>query len=205
MESIELEVSKRPEGAKAHQIRRDGRIPGVFYGAGGPSVSVSVDARTFERSGLRSGGAHMVKVMSDDSALAGGLALVKAVQINPVTGATTHVDLLRVDVNKPVTASVGLNFVGKSAGVGEGGILQPIRRELEVRALPSALPESLDVDVTALGVGDSIHVEDLTLPEGIEAIFTENFTLVTIVPPTVSTSSAGADEGGEAGGESAGE
>jgi large subunit ribosomal protein L25 len=81
---------------------------------------------------------------------------------------------------------VPLSFVGKAAGIVNGGILQPLRRELEVRALPDRLPNAIEVDVTPLEIGDSIHVADLKLPEGVEALdVQENFTLVTVVPPAV--------------------
>ena len=91
---------------------------------------------------------------------------------HPVSGLPIHVDFLRVDANKPVTASIALHFTGKAKGVAnEGGILQPARREIEVRALPANLPEQIDVDVTSLGIHDAIHVADLQLPEGVEAVF----------------------------------
>ena len=88
-------------------------------------------------------------------------------------------------MTKPISASVNLAFVGKAAGTVEGGLLQPIRRELEIRALPTDLPEQIEVDVSELNIHDSIHVADLTLGEGVEAIYQENFTLVTVVPPVV--------------------
>jgi len=185
MQRIELEVSRREDTPKAGVLRREGRLPGVIYGAGGENVAIHVEEHTFSMLGLGSSGAHLIRLASPDSALSGGIALVKAVQVNPVTGIPLHVDFLRVDVNKPVEARVSLSFTGKAPGVVEGGILQPLRRELDVRALPDKLPEQIEVDVSALNIHDSIHIEELTLPEGVEAIFTENVTLVTVVPPVV--------------------
>lgn len=185
MQSIEMTVSKRGGGVSAADLRRQGILPGVFYGPGSPTVAVEVDAKEFRRRGLAGYGAHLIRFVSDESGLDKSLVLVREVQAHPVSGALVHVDFLRLDPNKPVQTSVVINYVGKSEGVVAGGILQPIRRELEVRALPEGLPESIEVDVTALGIHDSIHVEDLVLPEAVEVIYHENFTLVTVVPPVV--------------------
>jgi large subunit ribosomal protein L25 len=80
---------------------------------------------------------------------------------------------------------VPLRFIGKAAGVVRGGILQPIVREIEVECLPLDIPEFFNVDVSELDIGDSVHVEELTMPEGVTALFDSNFALVTVVTPTV--------------------
>jgi len=184
MRSIELQVVSRPAGESPRRLRKVGAIPGVLYGAGVESVCVKVDAHEFAKSGLASHGAHLIKLRSDEAALDQGLALIQEIQGHPVSGVPIHVDFLRVDVNKPVTTSVALAFIGRAKGINDGGILQPVRRELEVRALPAALPEQIEIDVTELGIHDSIHVEDLVLPEGVEAIFQDNFTIVSVLSPT---------------------
>jgi large subunit ribosomal protein L25 len=195
MRSIELTVVSRPAGESPRRLRKTGALPGVIYGAGADSVCVQVDAHEFAKSGLSGHGAHLIKLRSVEAALDQGLALIQDIQGHPVSGKPIHVDFLRVDANKPVTASIALHFTGKAVGVAEGGILQPARREIEIRALPAKLPEQIDVDVTALGIHDAIHVEDLKLPEGVEAIFQDNFTLVSVVPPTVEAAPAAAAEG----------
>ena len=78
-----------------------------------------------------------------------------------------------------------LHFVGKAAGVVRGGILQPIIREIEVECLPLDIPAYFDVDVSALDIGDSVHIEDLRMPEGVTAVYESNLALVAVVPPTV--------------------
>ena len=185
MQSLELKVSPRDTARSAKSLRRGGTLPGVFYGAGGANIAVEVDEHTFTSSRLGSHGAHLIMFSSSNSALDKSLALVREVQHHPVTGAPLHVDFLRIDVNKPVQARVALSYVGQAVGVVAGGILQPIRRDLEVQALPAHLPEAIVVDISSLEIHDVIHVEDLTLPEGVQAIFSENFTLVTVVPPVV--------------------
>lgn len=185
MKSVELAVQERDSGRDPAALRRDGEVPAIVYGPGGANVKLQLNGRELSRSGLLSQGAHLISLKCDAPGLAGSLVLIKEVQAHPVSGVATHVDFLRVDANKPVTAAVVLHYVGKAAGVVEGGILNPIRRELEVRALPAALPEEIEVDVSELAIQDSIHVADLTVPEGVEILFTENFTLVTVVPPIV--------------------
>jgi len=185
MQRTELHVRKRDLRRNARALRRDGRLPGTFYGAGGPTLAVDVGCLEFTREGLGSSGAHLIRFSSDDPSLEGGVALVRDLQIHPLSRVPMHVDFLRVDVTKPVSTEVALSFVGKAKGVVEGGIVQPLRRVLEVRALPDKLPEAVEVDVSDLGIHDSIHVAELKLPEGVEAVYSENFTLVTVVPPVV--------------------
>jgi len=200
MRSIELNVVSRPVGESPRRLRRAGEIPGVLYGAGTDTLCVKMNAHEFAKSGLSGHGAHLIKLRSNEAALDQGLALIQEIQGHPVSGAPIHVDFLRVDANKPVTASVALAFVGRAKGILEGGILQPVRREVEVRALPGNLPEQIEVDVTALGIHDALHVADLTLPEGVEAIYQDNFTLVSVLPPTVEAApqAAAAEEGAAA-------
>jgi len=185
MRSIELNVISRQTEDSAHRLRKVGALPGVLYGAGADSVRVQVDAHEFGKSGLASHGAHLIRLRSAEASLDQGLALIQEIQGHPVSGKPIHVDFLRVDANKPVTTSIALAFVGKAKGLIDGGILQPVRRELDVRALPANLPEQIEIDVTALGVHDAIHVADVVLPAGVEAVYQDNFTIVSVLPPTV--------------------
>lgn len=190
MRNIELTASKRDSSLNPKALRRDGEIPAVLYGAGGGNVDLKLNGRDFGRSGAGATGSHLIKFTSDDPSVTGSVALVKDIQVHPVTGAPLHVDFLRLDLSQPVEAEIPLNYTGKCVGVTDGGILQPIRRELTVRALPSVLPESIDVDVTELALHGVIHVEDLTLPEGVESNHQENFTLVTVAAPAAEKSAA---------------
>jgi len=198
MQRIEIEVAKRDSAIGAGLRRRDGKLPAVYYGAGGENITVEVDGHEFVKLGLGSAGAHLIRFKSQEPSLDAGIALVREIQTHPVSGKPIHVDFLRLDLSKPVEAEVSLSFVGKPAGVVEGGILQPLRRAVMVRALPDNLPTEIEVEVSALAIHDSIHLEELQLPEGVEVLSTENVTLVTVVPPVVE---AAADEGEEEAGE----
>jgi large subunit ribosomal protein L25 len=193
LDALRIVTKLNPKG-----LRRSGQLPGIVYGAGGADVSVAVELRQFERSGLSGAGSHIVRFASADANLNGDMAIIREVQVNPLSGRAVHVDFLRIDMSKPVDAFVPLSFVGKPAGAINGGILQPLRRELEVRALPDRLPNAIEVDVSPLDIGDSIHVADLKLPEGVEALdVQENFTLVTVVPPAVEEAPAVAEAAAE--------
>lgn len=192
MQSIDLNVIKRSDSESPKGLRRQGTVCAVLYGAGEANVNLKLDLHEFELSGINHHGAQLIRLQSADPDV-GGIVLIKELQSHPVTKTPLHIDFLRVNMSETIDASVPLNYVGKAAGVVDGGILQPIRRELLIRTLPAALPEEIEVDVTALGIHDSIHVEDLVLAEGLEAIFTENFTLVTVAPPTVEPEAAEGD------------
>lgn len=205
MRSIELNVQSRKAGESPRRIRREGAVPGILYGGGGGGVTVKFDAHEFAKSGLSGHGAHLIKLRSVDGELDQRLALIQEIQGHPVSGAPIHVDFLRVDENRPVSASVAIAFVGRPKGAIDGGILQPVRRELDVRALPANLPEQIEIDVSGLDVHEAIHVEEVRLPEGVEAVYTENFTIVTVLAPTTDTKAAGeaAAEGAAPAGEGA--
>jgi large subunit ribosomal protein L25 len=184
MQRIELQISKREPNERPSSLRRVGSLPGVIYGAGGANVTVKVNEKDFVRRGLASGGAHLIRFVADDPAL-NAIALIREIQMHPVSNRPIHVDFLRVDLSKPVEANVALAFIGKPAGVVEGGILQPLRREITVRALPDRLPDKIEIDVSALGVHDAIHVNSVQLPEGVTAVYHENFALVAVLAPTI--------------------
>jgi large subunit ribosomal protein L25 len=91
--------------------------------------------------------------------------------------------LLEIDINKKIQVTVKLNFVGKAAGAADGGVLNIVEREIEVSAFPNRIPKSIDVDVSALTIGDSLHLDGVKLPEGVEASSHSNPTLCALVPP----------------------
>ncbi len=109
--------------------------------------------------------------------------LVKEIQRNPVTGAYMHADLFAVDLKEKIHVDVPVHLTGTAEGVTMGGILDHALRDLEVQCLPGAIPEEFSVDVSALEIGDSIHVRDLELPEGVELLVDPNLSIVSVVAP----------------------
>ena len=182
MAIAELAVETRTGNGKgyARRLRRTGKIPAVRYGKQSPVSIYTVDRLVMERF-LSEGGSSSLVALDVDGAGQNDelLSIVKDIQRDPVSGRVIHADFYGVRYGEPIIVEVPLVFEGKAVGVAEGGLLQPVRRSLEIRCLPRQIPENIVVDVTALGIGDAIHVNDLEV-EGVEFIATANFTIVTV-------------------------
>jgi large subunit ribosomal protein L25 len=203
VETLEIHADAREKKKKrdAKRLLRSGKIPGILYGPKIPSVSLAFDKREFSNRIAGLEGSHLVRLKSSTASLADKVALVKDMQYHPISGDVIHADLYEVDLTAKITVHVPLHFVGKAAGVVRGGILQPIVREMEVECLPLDIPEFFNVDVSGLDIGDSVHIEDLAMPEGVTAIYESNLPVVSVVPPTVEEAPAAAAapvEGAEA-------
>lgn len=168
----------------ARRLRAAGRIPAVVYGRGVESKAVSIDPSALLRL-LQSSGAGintLVELRLDGAART---VLVKELQRDPVRGRPLHADFYLIELDKTVEVSVPIRLVGKAAGVEFGGILDHPLREIELECLPRAIPESVEVDVSALGVGDSIHVRDLVLPEGVQVRTDADQAVASVIAPSV--------------------
>ncbi|HWH79854.1 MAG TPA: 50S ribosomal protein L25 [Candidatus Binatus sp.] len=187
METLEIQVDARDKKHKrdAKRLLRGGKIPGVLYGPKTQTVALELNQREFTNRVAGLEGSHLVRLKSAAATLAEKVALVKELQFHPITGDVIHADLYEVDLTAKIQVHVPLHFVGRAFGVTRGGILQPIVREIEVECLPMDIPEFFNVDVSALDIGDSIHVEEVAIPDGVKALIETNFALVTVVPPTV--------------------
>jgi large subunit ribosomal protein L25 len=187
LETLEIQADNREVGSKnsARRLRQSGKIPGILYGPKTEPVPLELNRKDFSSRVAGLEGSHLVRLKSASPTLADKVALVKEVQLHPITGDVIHTDLYEVDLTAKIQVHVPLHFVGKASGVVRGGILQPVVREIEVECLPMDIPEFFNVDVSALDIGDSIHVEDLPMPEGVAAIYESNFALVTVATPTV--------------------
>jgi len=165
--TTKLDVSSRePDGSRStRRLRRTGRVPGVLYGGGSDPVSFSVDAREL-RVALAGSGA--VVDLSIDGSKPTPVVLKEA-QRDPVRGDTTHVDLLRVRLDKPIHAVVPLELTGveDTSGVKEGGILEQLTRELNIEALPTAIPESIVHELGEMEIGDTLALDAIAAPEGV--------------------------------------
>ena len=199
METVEITIHRRSDTGKgaARRMRRSGQVPAVLYGPKRTLALVSVDAEQVERRLVHLEGSHLIRLVNADGAdaeLHERMVLVREMQRHPVTGRVLHADFYEVDLTERLVVSIPLHFVGKAAGVVAGGILQPILREIEVECLPTEIPGFVEVDVSGLGIHDAIHLADLGLPEGVQAVGEPTQTLVTVLPPTVEAQPAEADE-----------
>src|SRR5262245_1309324 len=167
----------------ARKARAAGQIPGVLYGHGKEPVPVSVGARDFDLA-LRGhkGGNPIVNL-----AVAGGeyTALIRDVQYDPLTHDILHLDFQHISLTETIEVKVSVHLTGLPVGVKDGGgILETILREIEVRCLPTAIPPSIEVDVSHLNIGDSVHVREISVPD-VTVLNDDGETIATVVPPTV--------------------
>jgi large subunit ribosomal protein L25 len=166
-ERVKLMVQNRSVlgSAESRRLRRQGLIPGVLYGREEP-IPITVAEREL-RAALTGGhGTHAVL----DVVVEGGKAhssVLKEYQQDPVRGYITHVDLQEVRLDQPISASVTVTLVGEPAGVKEGGVLTQVTNAVNVEALPLEMPDHLDLDVSGLGIGDSIRLSELRVPDGV--------------------------------------
>lgn len=187
MEAVDIAIELRNGTGTgvSRRLRREGKYPGVYYGPKMEPVHLQVNGKELLKSISDLGGSHLIRMKSSSSLLDGKVVLIKQVQFHAVTGKVLHLDFYGVDLMEKLTVKVPLHFEGKPVGVVQGGVLQPIVREIEVECLPQNIPSYLNVDVTPLNIGDTIHVSSLSIPEGVAAVYDSDFTLVTVSAPTV--------------------
>jgi large subunit ribosomal protein L25 len=205
--TTKLDVKSRTaDGSRAaRRLRRSGRVPGVLYGGGGDSVGFDADARELRHA---LAGAGAVLDLSLDGQKATPVVLKEA-QRDPVRGDTVHVDLLRVRLDQAIHAVVPLELTGAddAPGVKEGGVLEQITRELNVEALPTAIPESIVHAIGEMQIGETILLTALEIPEGVALLDDLEETVVaTLSPPRLQSEPEEIEsetelvgEGGEAG------
>lgn len=200
MEEITLSVESRGDRGKgaARRLRRGGKVPGVFYGPKSTPMPIAVDRKDFAAHVANLEGSHLIRFESSAQDLQKRVALVREVQHHPVNGGILHVDFYEVDLTQSLRVTVPLHFVGKAKGVvAEGGILQPIVREMEVECLPTDIPQFIEVDVTPLDIHDVIHLADVPMPGNVTAVIETNEAVVTVLPPSIEEVKVAAE--GEAG------
>ncbi|CAB4933617.1 unannotated protein [freshwater metagenome] len=151
-------TAREPEGSRStRRLRRSGLVPGILYGGGADPVPFSVDEREL-RVALHAAGAVIELALDGKSTP----AVLKQAQRHPLRGETTHVDFIRVDLSKPIEATVPVEVLGgdEAPGVREGGILDLQLREVTVEALPNSIPESIQLNVAELKIGESVTLAD---------------------------------------------
>ena len=187
METVELECEKRNGGTKGdiRALRRDGRVPGVMYGPKRESTPVTVSAAELRARVSAASRQRLIKIKSSAADLNERHVIIKQIQRAPVSGDILHADFYEVDLKQRIRVGVALKFTGRAKGVADGGILQPLVRQVEVECLPLEIPESIEVDVAELGIHDVIHVSALKVAGNYKPIFDQDFAIVSVLPPTV--------------------
>ena len=187
MEQETLPAQKRATSGTrpARRMRREGRIPAVVYGTGLETMSISIDSRQLDATLRTEAGLNaLINVVVED----GGeiLAVAREIQRDPVRGNITHVDLIKVSLDIEIEAEVALAYVGVPLGVREEeGFIEAIETTVAILALPTAIPSSIEVDITHLGIGDTLKVGDLAAIEGVTYTTDADRPLVTVLLPVV--------------------
>ncbi len=183
MPEITLNAKRREEYKEStlNQLRRKGIVPGVYYGHGVDNITIAateLDLRPI----IYTTESRIVNLkINEDKSLS---CILKDVQFHPVTDKPVHFDLLALKEGESITIEVSVHITGNAQGIKDGGVLQHVLHKLEIKCLPSDIPSHVDIDVTNLGINDSIKVSDLNLPN-VEILNDPNSSVVAVVPPTV--------------------
>ena len=189
MEQRELKAMLRTSKGKgaAHRIRREGKMPAVLYGRGMETYPLALNPQDLEKiltSGARENTLIGLKISGSGSEKIGHkVVMLKDLQVHPIQRTYLHADFYAVAMSEKIEVEVPIRLTGKAEGTKSGGILQQPQREVRVRCLPTDIPEFIEVDVSALKIGDSLHVQDIMSAATCEIVAETNFTLASVVPP----------------------
>lgn len=180
---IKLEANTREGIGKgpAKQLRREGQTPAVIYGLKRDPRTLMVESQLMAKVVQQAGGSSLIEVTIDGSDPEP--VMITEVQRHGLTRKLLHVDFKRIDIMQTDIFSVALEAIGESTGVKDGGVLNLIADFIEVECLPTALPGSIQIDVTELDIGDALYARDLTMPEGLVLKAEPNQMLVNIGAP----------------------
>jgi large subunit ribosomal protein L25 len=186
-ERVKLEVQEREErgSAATRRLRRQGLIPGVLYGRGKDPHPFCVAERELRRALTGPAGLHAILDVALDGQKTTHASILKDYQQDVITGRLAHIDLQEVRLDQPIQAQVVIELVGESAGTKEGGVLSQVSREINVEALPLEVPERIEVDISAMEMGDTLRLADVPVPEGVTFLDDpEETVLATVTVPT---------------------
>jgi len=178
---LNVEARVRTGKGGARKVRRDGLVPAVVYGKGIDAFNLRLDPQALAEAVATEAGWNTLITLKGDGPFNGKVVILKDMQVDAIRRDVQHVDFHAIDLKQEISVMVPVHPVGKSKGEKEGGTLQLIRHELEVHCLPTNIPTSIDIDVVNLEVGDSVHIDEVILPEGVASLHDVNFTVLTVV------------------------
>jgi large subunit ribosomal protein L25 len=189
MDRIELSVRKRHEKGKSptRELRRNKQMPAVFYGPAQEPVMLAVKTSDLQGIVKKGSGENIILGLriESDTGIENKTVMLKELQVDPIKDTFIHADFYEISMDKEITVELPLRFVKTPVGVAEGGIFQQVRRELTVSCLPDKLTEFIEVDVSGLGIGDSLHIEDITLPAGMVTSQEGHLAVAVVTAPSV--------------------
>ncbi len=198
---ISVEVRSQSGKGSARKARANGKIPGVLYGRKENPISVTVDPAALIKSLDKEKKRNTVFSLTLTGDGAGGkeqLAMLREVQIDPLSRNLVHVDFIRVSLEDEIKVTVPLHLTGTAAGVKDGGNLHHTMHAVPVAAKPNAIPTKLEIDVSALKIGEALHASDLKLPEGVRVLLGAKEAIASVVAPKAEKADAAAAAEGAA-------
>jgi large subunit ribosomal protein L25 len=183
MSQITINASVRKEiGKKAHTLRYNGNVPGIYYGHGQSNIAVTMPENSLKPL-YKTSAAHLIDLKLDDGST--HMCILKDIDFDPITDKPVHFDLFGVNENELLTIDVPVVLTGGTPqGVKEGGILQHILHRLKVSCLPKFIPDHIEINVSTLGINKSVHVSNISVPN-VTILENAKTTIVAVVPPTV--------------------
>ena len=197
MDLIKLNAKLRETSGKgaARKLRQNKEIPAIVYGAKNNPVMMSIDGSDFVKIIRENGSTGLFFNLNiDGKAGKDKIVMLKEMQMDTFSTYYLHLDFHEIDMDTKVTISIPVETIGSSEGVEAGGVIQIIRRELDIVCKPADTPDTIQIDITDLNIGDSLHVEDLDLGENIEIPHEVDFTIITISAPTAEEEEIDEDE-----------
>lgn len=164
--SLKAAPRARTGSGRLNQMRREGWLPSVVYGRGVESQNLKVDAKTFNELIARSSSDNIL-VNLDIEGQGTRFAFLQSIQHDSISGAAVHADFLAIDQNTEITAHIPAHTHGEAAGVKAGGVIEQYVHAIEITCLPDDLPEGIEIDISNLQVGESLHLGDINYPKGV--------------------------------------
>jgi large subunit ribosomal protein L25 len=190
-------ITRKDKGkGAARKLRRNQQMPANFYGPNAQPIMLAVNYGELERLMRQSTGENIVldlKIQSDDGTETRSV-IIKELQVDPTKDTYLHADFFEISMDKEITVHIPISLTGTPVGVKDGGVLQHVRRELSVTCLPDKLIDTLELDVSGLGIGGSLNIRDIVLPEGITSLDDGDLTVAVVAAPTVTVEEAPAEE-----------
>jgi large subunit ribosomal protein L25 len=171
----------------AKRFRRENRLPAIFYGPSASSLMLTVDSHELNNILTKTTGENVIigLQIESDKGTDSKMVILKDLHSDPVKRNYLHADFHEISMDKELTLDIALHFINTPVGVVNGGMLQPIRREITVSCLPDKLVDFIEVDVSGLDIGQSLHIREIILPDGIKSSLDPNLPIATVMAPSV--------------------
>lgn len=177
--TIKAATRTRTGSGRLNQMRREGWLPSVIYGRGAANQNLKVDAKSFSELLARSSSENIVVNLEIDGE-GTRLAFLQAIQHDPLSGLALHADFLAIDSNTEITAHIPAHLNGEAPGVKAGGVVEQYVHAIEITCLPDDLPETIELDISKLELGDSLHVGEINYPKGVRPTHAADVVIVHI-------------------------